>query len=326
MKLIRRHFLSGAVAALACPAIPDLAFARIYPTKPVRVIVPFQPSGPPGETARILVPKLTERFGYEFVIEHMPGAAGNKGIATVARAPADGHTVLISSTAFFANGALYGSVPYDPVGDFTPVSTLTTTPNLLVVHPSVPAQNLQELVTLIKANPGKYSYAQTPMGATSHFSAELFKRRFRLQVTAVPFNGAPAALAAVLSGRVPIGWIAPPSLLAHIKERKLHALAVTSAKRLDALPDIPTTAEMGASDLEAETLTGLLVPAETPSLIVSQLSTEIAAIMALPDVRRDLTLRGITPVPSTPTEFAARIKREIARWRNVIRDAEIKPN
>ncbi len=264
MALIRRNFLRGAAAILACPAMPNFALANTYPTKPVRMIVPFQPVGPPGETARILAPRLTQRFGRDFVIEHVPGASGNRGIAAAARAPADGHTLLVSSTAFFANGALYGSIPYDPVKDFTPVSTLTATPNVLIIHPGMPAQSLQELVALIAAHPAKYSYAQTPTGSTSHFSAEMFRRRFRLDLPAVPFAAAPAAVAAVLSGRVPIAWTAVTSALSHINDRRLRALAVTSARRLDALPDVPTMTEMGASDLETETLTGLLVPAANP--------------------------------------------------------------
>jgi tripartite-type tricarboxylate transporter receptor subunit TctC len=207
-----------------------------------------------------------------------------------------------------------------------PVTTLTATPNLLIVHPALPARNLQELVALIAAHPGKYNYAQTPMGSTSHFSAEMFRRRFRLELPAVPFNAATAAVAAVLSGRVPIGWIAVTTALSHIKDNKLRALAVTSAKRLDALPDVPTTTEAGASDLEAETLTGLLVPAQTPNAFVDRLSDEVAAVLTLPDVRRELIGRGMTPVPSRPSEFAVRINREIVRWRNIVRDSEIRAN
>jgi tripartite-type tricarboxylate transporter receptor subunit TctC len=326
MGLIRRNFLRGAAAALACPAMPKFALAAAYPARPVRMIVPFHPVGPPGETARMIAPRLTQRLGYDFVIEHMPGTSGNQGMAAVAKAPADGHTLLVSSTAFFANGALYGSLPYDPIKDFMPVSTLTATPNLLIVHPGVPVQNMQELVALITAHPGKYSYAQTPMGSTSHFSAELFRRRFRLDFPAVPFNAATAAVAAVLSGRVPIAWIAVTTALSHIKDRKLRALAVTSTKRLDALPEVPTITEAGASDLEAEALTGLLVPARTPNAVVERLSDEIAAVLTLPDVRRELTMRGMASVPSRPSEYAVRINREIARWRHIVRDAEIRAN
>ena len=323
MNIIRRELLRGATAALAVFATSG-ARAQTYPTRRVRLIVPNPPNGPPAIVAGIIAERLTQSLGQEFVVENLSGAGGNTGMAAAAKAPSDGYTLLVVSTAFFVNPTLYGRVPYDPIKDFAPVTLISATPNVLTVNPSVPAQNIQQLISLLKANPGKYSYAHSSNGSTPHLAGELFKQRFQLNLTAVPFDGAAPAIASTIAGRTPIAWTAVGSVISHVKDGKLRALAVTSAKRIPALPDVATMTEAGAPDLETETLNGVVAPTGTPKDIIDRLQREIAKVLARADVRQQLSVLGFEPVGDTPAECGARIAREIARWRNVIRDANIK--
>jgi tripartite-type tricarboxylate transporter receptor subunit TctC len=325
MNIIRREFLRGGAAALAVSTASDI-WAQTYPVRPVRIIVPYPPNGPPAIVAHIVADRLTESLRQKFVVENLTGAGGNTGMAAAAKAPPDGYTLLMVSTGFFVNPTLYGRLPYDPIKDFAPVTLTSATPNVLTVNPSVPAHNVQQLISLIKAKPGKYSYAHSGTGATPHLAGELFKQRFMLDLAGVPFDGAAPALASTIAGRTPIAWTAIGGALSHIKDGKLRALAVTSAKRIPALPDVGTMTEAGAPDLETETLNGVVAPAGTPKDIVDRLQREIAKVLAHPDVRQQLAALGFEPVGNTPTECGVRIAKEIARWRNVIRDANIRLN
>jgi tripartite-type tricarboxylate transporter receptor subunit TctC len=324
MNLPRRQVLHLMAGAATLPAVLRVARAQAYPLRPVHIIVPFAPGGPPDVIARIVAQKLTERLGQQFVVENLPGAGGNRGTATAERAPADGYTLVAISTGFFVNPSLYAKVDYDPVKGFAPISLVATSPNVVMVNPSVPANTLKELIDLVKANPGKYSYAHPSTGSTSHLSGELLKLRFGLDVVTVPFNGGPPAITSTIGGHTPIAIIALPAALANVREGKVRALAVTSARRVPSLPDIPTMAEAGATDQEAETLNGLLAPAGTPREIVDQLYGEIAKIMALPDVADHLSAMGFEPIFTTPEQFSTRIDTEISKWGKVIREAKIK--
>ena len=294
-----------------------------YPTRPVKVIVPFAPAGPTDVIARIIAQKLSENLGHQFYVENQAGAGGNLGMGAVASAPGDGYTILFVSSSFVVNPSLYAKIPYDPHKDFAPVTLAAASPNVLCVHPSVPAKNVKELIELIKSSPGKYNYAMPGAGTTPHLSGEQFKLALNLDLVTVPFNGAGPAIQSAVAGHTPIAFTALPPAAPLIKDGKLRALAVTSAKRSAALPDVPTMAEAGLPGQEADTMQGVLVPASTPKPVVEKLHREIVRIIALPEVKQRLDALGFEPVANSPDEFGKRIKDEIARWNKVIRDAKI---
>jgi tripartite-type tricarboxylate transporter receptor subunit TctC len=295
-----------------------------YPNHPVRIIVPFAAGGPPDVISRLVAQKLSERWGQQVYVENHPGAGGNTGTATAARAAPDGYTLYMMSTGFMVNPSLYAKVPYDPVKDFAPVTLAAASPNVLFVHPSVPAKSVKELIALIKSNPGKYSYAQPSTGSTPHLSGELLKLQYGLDLVTVPFNGASLAVNSTIAGHTPIAFTALPPAIANIKEGNLRGLAVTATKRSAALPDVPTMAEAGIPDQEAETINGLLAPAGTPSDIIARINRDTIAALSLPDVKERLAALGFDPAVTTPAEFGARIRSEIAKWDKVVRAANIR--
>ncbi len=309
---------------LAAVALPAAASAQGYPSKPVRMIVPFAAAGPTDVIARVIGQKLAESLGQPFTIENVPGAGGNTGTAQVAKAPADGYTLLVVSTGFVVNPSLYAKVPYDPVKEFAPVTLVAASPNVLVVNPNVPAKTPKELVGLIKGNPGKYSYAQPALGSTPHLGGELFKLTFNLDLVMVPFPGAAPAITSTIAGHTPVAFTALPPAITAAREGKVRALAVMASKRVEALPDVPTMAETGVPGQEADTLTGIVAPAGTPKEIVDRLQSEIAKIVAQPDVKEKLTALGFVPVANTPQEFGARIATEMDKWAKVVRSAKLK--
>jgi tripartite-type tricarboxylate transporter receptor subunit TctC len=298
--------------------------AQTYPSHPVRMIVPFGAGGPTDVIARIVAQKLSETWGQQIYTENVPGGGGNTGVAMVARAPADGYTILVVSTGFIVNPSMYSKVPYDPIKDFAPVTLVASSPNVLSVYPEVPAKSVRELIDLVQANPGKYSFAQPGTGSTPHLAGELFKLKFGLDIVMVPFNGAALAINSTLGGHTPIVFTALPPAMANIKDGKLRGLAVLSRKRAAVLPEVPTMAEAGVPDQESDTLTGVVVPAGTPKEIVDRWHDEIARVVALPDVQQRLSDLGFEPVADTPAQFGARIKTEIAKWAKVVHDANIK--
>jgi len=318
-KLVALVTLAPMLAILAGPA-----GAETYPARPVRMIVPFAAAGPTDVIGRIIAQKLSEDLGQQFYVENVPGGGGNTGTAQAAKSPADGYTILVVSTGFIINPSLYAKIPYDPFKDFAPVTLIAASPNVLTVAPSVPAKSVQELIALIKANPGKYSFAQPGTGSTPHLSGELFKLSFGLDLVMVPFTGAGPAITSTIGGHTPIAFTALPPALASIQEGKLRGLAVLTGKRVAGLPDLPTMAEAGVPDQEADTLTGIVVPVGTPPEIVDLLHREIVKIVALPDVQEKLAALGFIAIADTPAEFAARLKSEFAKWAKVIKDAGIK--
>jgi tripartite-type tricarboxylate transporter receptor subunit TctC len=319
MKAIVRVFVCVAALAFA-----SAVSAQAWPSKPVRMIVPFAPGGPTDVMARILAQKLSETFGHQFIVENRAGAGGNIGMGIVAKSAPDGYTVLVASSSYVVNPSLYAKAGYDPYKDFAPVTVAAASPNVLVVHPSLPAKSVQELVALVRSNPGKHNYAQPGTGTTPHLSGELFRLTFKLDIVNVPFSGAGPAVASAVGNQTPIAFVALPPAAPHIKSGALRALAVTSAKRVPTLPEVPTMAEAGAPGQEAETMQGVLLPAGTPREIVDRLQREIVRVVALPDVKERLAALGFEPVANTPEEFAAHIKAEISKWAGVIREAGIK--
>jgi tripartite-type tricarboxylate transporter receptor subunit TctC len=320
MTLIMR--LAALCAALLLPAT---ACAETYPSHPVRIIVPFAAGGPTDVVARLIAHELSEKFGQQFFIENQVGAAGNLGMGAAAKAAPDGYTILFVSSSYVVNPSLYAKVPYDPDRDFIPVSKPGAAPHVLLVHPSMPVKSVQELVDLVRANPGKYSIASPGLGTTPSLSIELFKQTFKLDdLVVVPFQGGAPAIQSVLAGHTPISFQAIPPAAELIRDGKLRALAVTAAKRSAIVPDVPTLHELGIEGQEAETMQGILVPAGTPKDIVGLLEHEITGIVARPDVKAKLLAIGIEPEGLSSAAFAAYIKAEIAKWKKVISLANIK--
>jgi tripartite-type tricarboxylate transporter receptor subunit TctC len=297
--------------------------ADAYPSHPVKIIAPFAAGGPSDLIGRLLADKLSKTLGQQFYVEDHAGAGGNIGMTMVARSPADGYTILVASSSFSVNPSLYASNPYDPFKDFAPVTLAVDSPNVLMVHPSMPGKTVKELVALLRANPGKYAIAQSGLGTTPMLAAELFKLSFHLDATSVPYNGGAPAVQAVLSNQTPIGFATLPPAYPQIASGGIRALAVTSAKRSPALPDVPTMAEAGAEGQESDTMQGVFVAAGTPPDIVAVLNREIVKALALPDVQAKCKELGFDVVADTPEEFSVYLKKEIDRWHRVIVDAKI---
>jgi tripartite-type tricarboxylate transporter receptor subunit TctC len=326
MEMWNLRFIIAVAAALVWPAASP-AQAQTpgnYPDRPVKIIVPFAAGGPTDVVARLIATKLSERTGKQFYVENITGAGGNTGMGQAAHAAPDGYTILFVSSSYVVNPSLYPKIPYDPYKDFIPVTVAGDAPNILLVHPSVPAKTVANLIDYIKANPGKVSYASAGTGTTPHLSGELFRLSLKLDIVHVPFNGAAPAIQSLAGGHTPMGFTSLPPAIPLIQDGKIRPLAVSAEKRVATLPDVPTLAEAGLADQEADTLQAVLVPAGTPRGIVDFLYREIKAIVALPDIRERFAVLGLESVTNTPEEFAAQIRREIAKWGKVIHDANIK--
>jgi tripartite-type tricarboxylate transporter receptor subunit TctC len=316
----------GAAVALLAPmlALAGNAAAETYPARAVRLIVPFAAGGPTDVIARIVAQKLSESWGQQVVTENIPGAGGNTGVTMAAHAPPDGYTILVVSTGFIVNPSMYAKISYDPVKDFAPVTLVAASPNVVSVNPGFPAKSMRELVDLVKANPGKYSFAQPATGSTPHLAGELFKQKYGLDLVTVAFNGAALAVNSTIGGHTPIAFTALPPAMSNIKDGKLRGLAVLAEKRSPALPEVPTNGEAGVPGLESDTLTGVVAPAGTPKEIVERWRGDIVKMLASPEVQARLQALGFVPVGNTSDEFGARIKSEIAKWGKVVHDAHIR--
>ena len=323
MAVMRRQVLRWAGGALAVGLVSRYAHAQAYPSRPVRVIVTTGPGGQGDTTARLVAAKLAENLGQSFYIENMPGGGGNIAMAATARAAPDGYTILAATSNIVTNISLYPKISYDPYKDFDPISLMCSSPHVLVVHPSVPAATVSELVALAKASPGKYSYASAGRGTPAHLAGELFKLAFGVDITHVPFNGGGPASASTLGGHVPIAVSAVPTAVTYIRGGNLRALGMFSSKRSTALPDVPTMLEATGHDLPADIVNGFIAPAGTPRPVIEFLHRETVKVLSMPDTREKLAIMGFDPVASTPQEFAQWIRTEIVRWGKVIRDANI---
>jgi tripartite-type tricarboxylate transporter receptor subunit TctC len=290
----------------------------------VKVIVPFAAGGPNDLAARLIAQGLSERLGKQFYVENVGGAGGNIGTGQAAKAAPDGYTILAVAPSYAANPALFDTVPYDPAKSFDAVSLAATAPTVLTVHPSVDAKTVSELIALIKASPGKFSYASPGAGTPPHLLGELFRLTFQLDIVHVPFNSGGAAIGAALAGHTPVSFGAVPPAVQHVAEGKLRALAVTSTMPSAALAGVPTIAQAGYPDIAADIWTAVLVPAGTPREIIELLAREIAQIVATGDAKERMLKMGYQPVGSTPDQCARHIAAEATKWAKVIRDAGIK--
>ena len=294
-----------------------------YPSRQVRVIVAYPPGGPTDVIARLIAQKMQEHLGGSFYVENLPGAGGAIGAGIAANAAPDGHTLFIT-TNDFAVGATTSKLSYDPVKNFAPISVVSSSPQVIIANPTLPVKNLQELVALAKAEPGKYSYASMSIGFGLLTTERLFKLGLKADMVRVPFQGAAPLITSTLGGHTPIAFIALPPAAPLIKEGKLRALAITAAKRSPEFPDVPTTTEAGFPGQESELLIGFVAPAGTPKPIIDRLHSEVVRIVALPDVKQKLDTLGFTPVASTPEAYAAQIKSDLETWGKVVQDLGMK--
>ncbi len=323
--------LSRTVPRLLCALLPAamlLATARAqeppYPAKAVRMIVPFPPGGGTDLLARIIGQKLTESLGVPMVVENRPGAGGVVGADVVAKARADGYTLLTVSASHTINPSIYKKLPYDTVRDFAPVTLLAGGPGLLVVHPSIPARNVKEFIAFAKARPGLIAYASAGTGTPPHLGGELFKSMAGIDLTHIPYKGNGPAYTDLISGQVPVMFPNVSTGLQYVKAGRIRALAVTSLTRARVAPEIPTIDESGVPGYELNSWYGALTTAGTPAAIITRLQQEIAKALQLNDVRDKLVTQGMEPAGSTPAEFAAVINAEIGKWANVAKQSGLK--
>ena len=319
MKSIMRTLLAILAAMLSIVATGPVVAAD-YPTKPIRLVVPFPPGGTTDILARAVAQKLSETWNQQVIVDNRPGAGGNIGSDLVAKAAPDGYTLVMGTVGTHAiNPNLYSKMPYDHVKDFAPVILVAGVPNVLVVNPSLPVHSVKELIDYAKANPGKLNFASSGNGTSIHLSGELFKTMAGVQMTHVPYKGSAPALADLMGGQVQLMFDNLPSSLGLIKGGKLRAIAVTSAARAAALPDVPTIAESGLPGFEASSWFGVLAPAGTPHDIVAKLNATIAAWLATPDAKEKLLAQGAIAAGGSPEDFARHIDRETAKWAKVVK-------
>src|SRR6267154_183467 len=298
------------------------ASAQAYPTKPVKFVVAYPPGGPTDILARLLSPKLQTALGQPFVVESRPGAGGNVGTDFVAKSPADGYTILLTASGPLAiNVTLYKKLPYDPLKDLTPVIHVASVPLVLVVHPSVPAKSVHELIALLKSKPEGYSFASAGNGTPQHLSAELFKTMADVKMVHVPYRGSAPAINDLVGGQVPIAFESMVAVLPQIKGGRLRALATTGPQRSSLLPDVPSVAEAGLPGYESIAWYGVVAPGGTSKAIVDRLNSEITKALDTPELKQRLAELGSAPVHGTPEQFGAFIKSETARWGKVVKES-----
>ncbi|MBI3043866.1 MAG: tripartite tricarboxylate transporter substrate binding protein [Betaproteobacteria bacterium] len=298
--------------------------ARGFPSKPIRWIVPFPPGGAADIISRAIGQKLGEAWGQQIVIDNRPGAGGNVGTEIASRAAPDGYTVIVVPATFTTSPSLYRNLRFDPVKDFTPVTLISYSPLVLVVHPSLPATSVKRLIALARARPGQINYASSGVGASAHLAAELFKATAGVDIVHVPYKGQPPAMIDLVSGQMQMMFPNMPVVLPHAKAGKLRPLAVTTAKRATVMPGIPTMIESGMPGFEVTQWTGLVAPAGTPKPVITALHSEVVRALGQPDVRRMLSNQGFEPVGNTPEQFSTYIRAEMEKWGKVIKEAGIR--
>jgi tripartite-type tricarboxylate transporter receptor subunit TctC len=321
------RFAAAGIAAVMIGVAPiaSLAQADDYPVKPVRIIVPFAPGGSTDQLARLVAERLTHAWNRQFVVENRAGAGGNIGAGVVATAEPDGHTLVMGSIGTHAtNSLIYPKMPYETVADFAPVTQVANVPLILVVHPSLEAKSVSELVALLKAKPGQLNYASGGNGASQHLAGELFKFLTGTDVQHVPYKGSAASLPDLLAGRMTFMFADLPLVLPYVKDGKLRALAIAGRNRIAQLPDVPTVAESGVKDYEASAWYALFAPAKTPAAIIDKLQVAIAKELRTPEAQRRLDTMGVEPVLGTPADLHRFQASEIARWSEVVKAAKIR--
>ena len=299
-------------------AASSAAHAQTYPAKAVRIVVPFPPGAGVDITTRLVAPKLSEAFGQQFIVDNRAGAAGNIGAEVAARSPADGYTLLVAPSSIAISQTLYQKLPYDLLKDFEPVALMAGVPFVLVVHPSLPARNVKDLVALAKAKSGQLTYGSTGNGSSPHLTTEMLKLQTGIDIVHVPYKGTPQVVTDLISGNITFMFANSLSVLPHVQQNRLRALAVTSAKRSVATPDLPTVAE-SYGGFESGTWFALMAPAGTPREIITRLNAAVVKIVQMPDVRDKLLAQGGEPLSGTPQQVGAYVRSEVAKWGKVVR-------
>lgn len=317
--------LAGISLAILLAALPTIAAAQAYPAKPIRVVVPYPPGGTSDIIGRTLGQKLTEAWGQQIIVDNRSGVGGSLGAEVAAKAPPDGYTLLVGNLAPVAiNISIYRKIGYDPVKDFAPITLAVAGPNLVVVHPSVPAKSFKDFIALVKSRKDTLNYGSSGAGTVSHLAAEMFKTMTKVDLVHIPYKGSALITTAVLGGEVDVVFSDLPVILPHVQAGKLRALAVTGAKRTALVPGVPTVAESGVPGFAIDSWWGVLAPAGTPEPIITRLNTELTRILQLPDVKERFANLGVETVPSTPAAFGAYIKTEITKFAKLIKDVGIK--
>jgi len=315
------------VVACGALALTVQAHAQNFPNRPVRLVVPFSAGGAADVPGRILTPRLSEALGHQVVVDNRPGAGSTIGAELVAKAPPDGYTLLMISNTHFVSAALYKTLAYDAVNDYSPVTQVTSAPNVIVVHPSLPVKTVKELIALAKAKPGKIDYASSGNGSTQHLTGALFCKMAGIDMTHIPYRGSGPVTADLLSGQVTVGFPGIAGMLQHIKAGKLRALAVTSTKRSPELPDLPTVAQAGVKGYDVTAWFGVAGPKGMPRDIVLKLHTELSRILKNPDVRRLLLTAGQEVAwQETPELFGEMLKVESAKWARMVKESGAQVN
>jgi tripartite-type tricarboxylate transporter receptor subunit TctC len=323
MNICRAALYAFVVAGAALASSAD-ALSQTYPSKPVRVIVPLAAGGPTDVLARTISQNLGEAWGQVMLIDNRPGANTNIGTAAVAKSPADGYTLLLTVNNLTINPSFYQNLPFDPLKDFSPISLFATSPLILVVHPSVAARSVKELIALAKARPGDLLFGSPGNGSAPHLAGELLNTLAGVKMVHVPYKGITGAVSDLIGGQLAVMFPGSPIALPQAKAGKLRALATTGSKRSPAVPDLPTIAEAALPKYEVSLWYGLLAPANTPQPIVQRLHAELTRIIALPTIRQQWAALGAEPVSTTPEQFAAFLKNDVVKWEKVIRDSGAK--
>lgn len=310
---------ASSVLALALLSAAMAGFAQSYPHKPIRLVVGFTPGGGVDINARLLGPKLTEYLGQQVIVDNRPGAGTNIANEHVAKSPADGYTLLINTAALAINMSLYKKVAFDALRDFVPISIFSQSPNILVVHASVPARNVKELLALARAKPGALNYSSAGSGTTQHLTGELFKLRTKTDIVHVPYRGSAPSMTALISGEVSLSFANIPAIFSHVKSGRLRPLANAGPKRSELMPQVPTMKEAGVSGVEVVVWYGIFAPASTPREVVNTLAGAIRKATQSPDIKQRLVDQGAEPVGNTPEEFAKLMREEVTRWAEVVK-------
>jgi len=318
--------LARTACVLASALVVTLpAAAQDYPKRPIELVVPFVAGGTTDNIARLMAQRFSESWGQTVVVNNRAGGGSTIGTNAVAKAPPDGHTLLVTTIGFAINAGLQ-KLPYDPIGDFTPITELASLPLVLVVHASLPVTNLQEFIALAKSKAGGWDYASSGTGTSPHLAAEMFKSMAGIELVHVPFKGNAEAMNSLMGGHVKIYFALVPAVLQHIKTGALRAIAVTTEERLPYLPDVPTIAELGFPGYEISSWQGVFAPAGTPKDVVAKINGELVRMLNVPEIHRRISQEGADPVGSTPDAFATRVKNEITKWTKVIKTSGIQPS
>ena len=319
--------IASLLPGLACPGHAAAQAASAYPSKPIRMIVPFTPGGPADAVGRPIAQGLTERLGQQVVVDYRPGAGGNIGAELLAKSPPDGYTFMVTTPGIIAvNPTLYAKPPFDTLRDFSGITNGVTTANVMIVHPSLPVKSVKDLIQIARARPGQMSYASAGNGSASHLGTEVFKAMAKVDIVHVPYKGAAPGVIDLMGGHVQMMIIGLAVGLPAARSGKVRALGVSSLKRSPAAPELPTLNESGLPGYEVVNWMGFIAPARTPHDIIAKLSSEIRAILQVPETRERLMKQGLEPAANTPEEFDAYIKSEIAKWSKVVKQSGIKPD